>query len=146
MKFFDIRNKVFKVVTDQAANMKKAFLHETEAAESDEYQKLINELLLNQKNEDVRNRERILREALDKSIEEANHIESSNDSEQSNHTKLAREAALVELILDVSLTEETDPINEHNLNDTFNDPCLTPSLDELVNEFLFDDEISKNKV
>jgi hypothetical protein len=49
MKIYDIDKKVFKVVADQAANMKKAFLTEYEAGDSDDLQILISDLLLNQK-------------------------------------------------------------------------------------------------
>ena len=41
MKIYDIDKKVFKVVADQAANMKKAFLTEYEAGDSDDLQILI---------------------------------------------------------------------------------------------------------
>ena len=44
MKFYDIKNKVFKIITDQAANMKKAFENGKEADLSDEIVKLTNEL------------------------------------------------------------------------------------------------------
>ena len=141
IKFFDLKNKVFKVVTDQAANMKKAFQHETEAADSDELQILVNELLLNQKKEDAKKRDLLLREELEKSIDLANHVEPSISND--NRKKLNREAALAELILDDSLVEVTDPSDELDCsNETLNDPSLIPSLDDLVNEFLFDDEIS----
>ena len=48
VKFYDFKHKVFKVITDQAANMRKAFGNEKEAHDTDEIIKLTNELLLNQ--------------------------------------------------------------------------------------------------
>ncbi len=48
IKFSDLKHKIFKVITDKAANMWKAFENEAEARESDKVIKLTNELLLNQ--------------------------------------------------------------------------------------------------
>jgi hypothetical protein len=75
MKTYDIDKKVFKVVADQAANMKKAFLTEYEAGDSDDLQILISDLLLNQKKEDLKQRETIMRQELENEINEFNLME-----------------------------------------------------------------------
>ena len=64
------------MVADQAANMKKAFSNEYESIDCDEIQLLINDLLLNQKKEDMKKKEAILRDELEKDISSANEIDS----------------------------------------------------------------------
>jgi len=150
MKFFDINSKVFKVVADQAANMKKAFSNEYEASDkTDELQILINDLLLNQKREDMKKREAILRDDLEREIREFN--ESENESfdcaEQTSHNNKMVNRELAQLMNDESI----DDINEsstdldtsrESINDDDQSNNLQPSVEQLIEEFITDDHIS----
>ena len=66
------------MVADQAANMKKAFWNEYASIDCDEIQLLINDLLLNQKKEDMKKKEAILRDELEKDISSANEKDSTD--------------------------------------------------------------------
>ena len=68
------------MVADQAVNMKKAFSNEYESIDCDEIQLLINDLLLNQKKEDMKKKEAILRDELEKDISSANEIDSTDSN------------------------------------------------------------------
>ncbi len=70
MKFHDLKHKVFKVITDQAANMKKSFGNDKEAHDTDEIIKLTNELLCNQIKLDKKTKQDILRVKLEEEIHE----------------------------------------------------------------------------
>ena len=62
------------MVADQAVNMKKAFSNEYESIDCDEIQLFNNDLLLNQKKEDMKKKEAILRDELEKDITSANEF------------------------------------------------------------------------
>ena len=142
IRLYELNNKVFKVVADQAANMKKAFQSEIEARDGNELQSIIHELLLNQKKEDLKQKERILREELENEIHEFNNVsdEMSCAKKPLNATEL-----LAELMLDDSLEEITDNTSDLDTStDTLQDADETekPSVESLIDEFLSEDQIS----
>ena len=61
IRLYELNNKVYKVVGDQAANMKKAFQSEKESRDGNELLSIIHELLLNQKKEDLKQKDKILK-------------------------------------------------------------------------------------
>ena len=142
MRFYDLNNKVFNVVADQAANMKKALEAETAAAECDEIQLLINDLLLQQKKEDLKKKEAILREQLETEILEANTIVELDSSK--NKLKFNRTETLNELMLDDSLEDITDPTDDlDSSSDTLKDADEEKAtLETLIDDFIADDQIS----
>jgi hypothetical protein len=142
MKIYDIDKKVFKVVADQAANMKKAFLTEYEAGDSDDLQILISDLLLNQKKEDLKQRETIMRQELENEINEFNLIEKTNDGV--NKKAIKAQELLEELILDDSLEDITDPNSDlETTTDTLEDADESEAnLETLINDFIEEDQIS----
>ena len=100
IRLYELNNKVFKVVADQAANMKKAFQSEIEAGDGNELQSIIHELLLNQKKEDLKQKEKILREELENKIHDFNTV-----SDETRYAKKPMNATelLAESMLDDSL-------------------------------------------
>ena len=78
---FEIEEKVFKIVADQAANMKKAFAEEQEAVDTlsnpeDFFLMIANDLLINQRRLDIeetkKKQEETARKELEEEIEEMN--------------------------------------------------------------------------
>ena len=78
---FEIEEKVFKIVADQAANMKKAFAEEQEAVDTlsnpeDFFLMIANDLLINQRRLDIeetkKKQEETARKELEAEIEEMN--------------------------------------------------------------------------
>jgi hypothetical protein len=146
IKFYDLKHKIFKVITDQAANMRKAFENEAEARESDEVIKLTNELLLNQIKLDKKNKQDILRAELMHEIDVFNSVETTQEKSNTT-TKQSRDEVLANL-LDDSLDDITDTISDHNtssdtIKDADDDFLEIENLEILMNEFLLEDEISK---
>ena len=134
--FYDINNKVFKIVTDQAANMKKAFETTKECENSDELVRFTNELLLFQKKADLKIKQDVLKQQLIHEIDQMNS--KTADSENNKNRERKREDVLSDLCYDDiddfenDITENTIDPNEScdSLNDA-ND------LTELIDDFLF---------
>ena len=144
VKFYDLKHNVFKVITDQAANMRKAFGNEKEAHDTDEINKLTNELLLNQITLDKKTKQDILRVELEEEILEFSTVEKRNQTENIVVSKKNRDQILASL-LDDSDEDITDTLDDLNAsNDTLNDAdeLENDNVDSLMNEFLLDDEIS----
>ena len=141
VNFYDINNKVYKVITDQAANMKKAFELTTECEINDELIKLTTQLLMFQRKEDLKMKQSVLKDQLEKEIEQFNLVELDQNSEAKGK-KRTREEVLNEFYEDLDEFEneitETDELND--TSDTLND---ADDLSKLIDEFLFDDDISK---
>jgi hypothetical protein len=105
IRLYELNNKVFKVVGDQAANLKKAFQSEKESRDGNELLSIIHELLLNQIKEDLKQKEKILREELENEIHEFNNV---SDETICGKKPLYATELLAELMLDDSLEEITD--------------------------------------
>ena len=144
MKFYDLSNKVFKVITDQAANMRNAFANEKEAHDSDELVRMTNELLLNQMKEDTKKKEVILRDELAREIDSWNHI-STGETNLISKPPQRRDEILADL-MDENIDDITDSTSEHNSSsDTLldaDDDQPPENLENLINEFLLEEEIS----
>ena len=92
VKFYDVQNKVFKIVADQGANIKKGFRNERECEQDDEIVKLTNEMLLQQKKKDFKQKQDILRQSLEEEIAEMNIV--TNDEGDNDGMNKSREQVL----------------------------------------------------
>ena len=98
---FNIRSKVFKIVADQAANVKNAF---KESVQADDVLTIATDLIRRQKNSDaIKENERLRlvqesvnREELEKSIEEANSCDQSSEKASVSIKRTAAQVLLDE--------------------------------------------------
>ncbi len=122
-KEFGINNKVFKIVADQAANVKKAFAQTEEAVDvitiaTDLVKRQIKLDLIKQQEEEERIQQEKNKESLENSIEEANTISPVNP------TKITKKRTADELLEDFDnefefdeFDEETEELDESDLLD-----------------------------
>ena len=105
----------------------------------------LNTLLIFQRKEDLKMKQSVLKDQLEKEIEQFNLVELDQNSEAKARGKnegRTREEVLNEFYEDLDEFEneitETDELND--TSDTLND---ADDLSKLIDEFLFDDDISK---
>ena len=150
IQYYDLSNKVFKIITDQAANMRKAFQNENEANETDEIIKLTKELLLNQIKEDLKTKQDILKDELIKEIDSFNASSAikSNPVDKMHNKRMNSDQVLTSLLdLDDDIDDIPDTVSDHDtssdsLKDA-EDELPGENLNNLIKEFLLEDEISK---
>ena len=106
---FGISNKVFKIVTDSAANNKCAFRTEVEA--QDETNILVNMLAKQRKKELLKEKENLIKEMEAKALVEINsEIEEFNSVVPSLEIKRPKTAAELQLEMDNDEDDETEEI------------------------------------
>jgi hypothetical protein len=128
VKFYDVQNKVFKIVADQGANIKKGFRDERECDQDDEIMKLTNEMLVEQKKRDFIKKQELLREQLEEEIQNANHI--NTNEEEKNEKKKSRDEVLEQLC-----DSEDDYENTDSKSDEGDSLLDCDQLDEIFEDF-----------
>lgn len=111
VKFYDVTNKVFKIVTDQGSNMKKGFRNEKECDQDDDIIKLTNDLLLQQKKIDLQIKRDMLQKQYEEEIEQMNTVD-KEDNEDKLYKKRSREQVLADLCASEDEDENTETISD----------------------------------
>ena len=141
IKLFDVQNKVFKIVADQAANNKKAFGLENENDKNDELVKMTKDLLAKQKKEDLQ----IKQLDWEKDYEhERKQMELVKNNNNDNSKKRKRaELVLEELEFDLNNVDYEDDLTDNtNVGDDSLDELKNIEFSELIDDILDDEEIS----
>ncbi len=142
VKFYEINDKVFKIIADQASNNKKAFGEEVQCGISQEIINATNILLLEMKKSDLAEKQQRLRRELVLVIQELNTVDSIEVAPENKTKKRKREESL---LAEFNYDDFEEDFTEHSSvnnntkdnNDTMND------IDEtLLKDFLVEDEIS----
>ena len=134
MKFYDISKNVFKIITDQGANVKKAFKETRECDNSDEIIKIAKDMLEEQRKVDLKIRQEEMRIELVKEIEACN----AKLDDSKNCRKRKRDEIINDDFFDEIDYDYTDSVSDDG--DSLLD---ADELEENFHNFSFFDEISK---
>ena len=129
-----IEDKIIKIVTDQAANMVKAFGKETEANEivdGSDIIELTKALLFHQKQQDLKEKEKELLNELNEEISEMNKF----IGDANYRVSKKRDAVMAELDLEYDDFTDTESISDATEDvDSINDDEDSEDLNVLENE------------
>ena len=124
MDYFGIKDKVFKVVADQGANVKKAFKTTTEFNQQDVVLKITESLLKNQNKIDSNEKQKKLREALEVEIDTMNSTTSSTPGPNKTKEQIYTE------MMNGEFSEYTES-NDGSLNNTLDCDEFNKSSEEI---------------
>ena len=137
MTFYEMNN-VFKVIADQAANVKKGFENERECDQTGDIILLTVDMMEQQKKKDNFNKQEILKAQLEKEINEMNMV----SDESSNKSKCKRDQVLDQLLEEIDY-DYTDHNSEDDDSLLDADEDVYEVLDEMVDSFKSIDHISQ---
>jgi hypothetical protein len=125
---FELESKVFKIITDQAANMVKAFreVPEIEGAETDEITKIVRNLLFERRRLDNDERQQRLRSELEAEIDSMNNGAVTNNAIPTK--KIIREQILDDFDM-IDYTESIESSEDEEDNDDQNNLTLNDAED-----------------
>ena len=116
ISFFDISSKVFKIIADQGANVKKAFKETRECNKSDKIINLTKNMLEEQRKIDLKSKQELMRIELEKEIEKANTKQDDKiDSRKRNRDEVLND--LFEDDLDYDYTDTVEDEEHESLLD-----------------------------
>jgi hypothetical protein len=136
-----VQNKVFRIIADQAANNKKAFELEKENDKNDEIVLLMKQLLTEQKKEELKNKHTEWKKLYEKEREKMNAV---NVSDNILNKKRSRDEIILDHFNDEDVDSDEDYSESTNLGDDTLDEVNKNDFQELVDDILDEEDISKS--